>query len=73
MRVSIYDSKLDKLREEVLRLIFSLASTLQVSPKRLATAFSKDNADRYAEKFGEELLKIDAKIADQTEKKLAGK
>lgn len=53
--------ELDKVRKTMFRLLFALAMSLKVTPKKLAKFYDESKMDEYAKKFTEELLLADAK------------
>lgn len=67
---SVYDSYLDETRKVVFSLVFSLAKLTKVTPKRLATEFSKNNSVDYAKKFNAELARIEEKNIKALEARL---
>lgn len=70
---SVYDSYLNDAKKVMFQLIFSLASLVKITPKRLAVEFSKTKADEYAQKFHAELGKIQEKSLKDLEAELTKK
>ena len=62
--------ELDKVRKTMFRLIFALAMSLGVSPKKLAKFYDAKKMDSFAKDFHEELLKAEIKEHEKLQKAL---
>lgn len=62
--------ELDKVRLTMFRLIFALAMSLKVSPKKLAKFYDEKKMDKFAKDFQEELLKTDIMEQEKLQKAL---
>ena len=62
--------ELDKMREAMFRLIFALAMSSGVSPKKLAESYDTEKMDSFAKDFSGELLKAAVKVQERLQKEL---
>lgn len=58
----------ERIRKMFFKLIFALAMSVKVSPKKLAGMFDDKKTDDYAKKFHDELLLADQREQSKTEK-----
>lgn len=70
---SPFEDEVQKVKKTMFRLIFALAMSLRVTPKKLAKFFDADKVDEYARKFHDELLIVDQKEKEKIVKSLGSK